>query len=238
MELNKQIPVKADRQDNGSLLVHSIFLTLQGEGPHTGEPAIFVRLGGCNLQCPQCDTEYTGDQVRRWIFNDLVNEIEETHRWKCLGNPLVVITGGEPLRQNIIPLINWLVKHRYRVQLETNGTLGIDKQALSDDTRYALEIVVSPKAGKVAESLHAFIIAYKYVINYGQISDDGFPETILGLPGKPARPHAGYHKKVYLQPADENDPTINQLNLKAAIHACTLYGHTLCLQIHKLIGLP
>lgn len=236
MKVNLQTPVKAERRDDGSLLVHSIFLTIQGEGPHVGEPAVFVRLAGCNLQCPGCDTEYT-ENARRLSFHDVTNAIQSIHRIQCIVKPLIVLTGGEPFRQNLIPLFNWLAKHSYRFQVETNGTLGLDKMALSDDARYRLEIVCSPKTNKVVASLHEFIIAYKYVVNDGEIAMDGMPETVLGLPCKPARPHEGYFKKIYLQPADELDPVLNQKNLDAAIHTCTEHGYTLCIQTHKLIGM-
>jgi organic radical activating enzyme len=236
-QINLQTPAKAEHLDDGSLLVHSIFLTIQGEGPNVGRPAIFVRLAECNLQCPGCDTTYTGDMVERLYFNDITRKIEDIQRWQCLVKPLIVITGGEPLRQNLVPLINWLIKHHYHVQIETNGTLGINTETLSRDARYDLEIVVSPKTNKVVESLHEFIIAYKYVVSENEIDDDGMPKTVLGLPTRPARPHTGYTGAVYIQPADEADPEANSRNLDAAIRACLMHGHTLCLQTHKIIGL-
>lgn len=236
-QINLQTAIKADRRDDGTLLIHSIFLTIQGEGPNVGQPAVFIRLGGCNLQCPGCDTTYTGHMLRRLTFREVIDQVQDTHRYNCQVKPLIVLTGGEPLRQNLIPLINWLTKHQYRVQIETNGTLGIDKDSLSDDARYNLEIVCSPKTHKVVESLHEFIVAYKYVVNAGDVADDGMPETVLGLPHKPARPHLGYHKRVYIQPADECDNVLNQRNLDTAIRVCTMFGYTLCLQTHKFIGL-
>ena len=39
--------------------VNEIFYTLQGEGAHSGIPAVFVRFSGCNLRCPWCDTDFT-----------------------------------------------------------------------------------------------------------------------------------------------------------------------------------
>ena len=52
-------PIEKRSRDADVLEVHSIFYTLQGEGPFCGSPAIFIRLAGCNLQCPGCDTDYT-----------------------------------------------------------------------------------------------------------------------------------------------------------------------------------
>jgi len=202
-----------------------------------GQPAIFVRLAGCNIQCPGCDTEYTGNSLKRLYFNELTDQVLRYAHGP--HKPMIVITGGEPLRQNIIPFVNWLSKHGFCVQIETNGTLGIDKTGLSDPARYNLEIVCSPKTGKVVESLHEFIIAYKYVVNEGDIDgQDGLPMGVLGLHVRPARPHDGYHKKVYVQPADEYDPIQNQRNLDAAVQSCLLFGHTLCMQIHKYINMP
>src|SRR6202012_6048960 len=57
--MNEQKPIAADYNSDGTVDVHSIFKTIQGEGPYCGERALFIRLYGCNLRCPGCDTEYT-----------------------------------------------------------------------------------------------------------------------------------------------------------------------------------
>ena len=59
MKTNTQEPEKIDRDRH--LDVHSIFHTIQGEGPYCGHPAVFIRLAGCNLQCPGCDTGRSDD---------------------------------------------------------------------------------------------------------------------------------------------------------------------------------
>ena len=97
-----------------------IFTSIQGEGLRQGEPAIFIRLAGCNLRCPFCDTKY----ARRGGEDMAVGEIlgivrlfrdEFPTRWVCL-------TGGEPLAQNVGPLVRRLKADGLRVQIETNGT--------------------------------------------------------------------------------------------------------------------
>ncbi|HEY6020017.1 MAG TPA: 7-carboxy-7-deazaguanine synthase QueE, partial [Candidatus Paceibacterota bacterium] len=54
-----QNPVSPIRHDKESFLVKDIFYTIQGEGPYAGRPAVFVRLGGCNLRCAFCDTDFS-----------------------------------------------------------------------------------------------------------------------------------------------------------------------------------
>ena len=52
-------PIRKAIFDNADFYeVQEIFLTIQGEGPYAGTPAIFIRLGGCNLACNFCDTEF------------------------------------------------------------------------------------------------------------------------------------------------------------------------------------
>jgi organic radical activating enzyme len=234
-QVNLQAPVK--RIDGtGPLLIHSIFRTIQGEGPHVGRPSIFVRVGDCNLQCPGCDTDYTSGNKTMTVeqmFND-INLLNNGNKFKSL----IVITGGEPFRQNLLPLIKVLTKHGYKVQIETNGTLGFDLYGANMDA-LQFDIVVSPKAGKVHSSLWSRIIAYKYVIDASHIDlSDGLPTAVLGMPGRPARPFKGYAYDVYIQPADEMSEELNKSNLEAAIYSCMKYGHRLCLQTHKSIGLP
>jgi organic radical activating enzyme len=238
LPINNQAPTKADRSIDGSLLIKEIFRTIQGEGPHVGAPSIFVRLGGCNLQCPGCDTDYTTD-AKRMTIAEITGDIMLIQNQNAF-KPLIVITGGEPFRQNLVPLINRLVDYNYKVQVESNGTLGIDQpMRLSKNAWNELEIVCSPKAGKVHNSLWPFIVAYKYVLNAGHMDpSDGLPSDVLGLPGRPARPHKGYEHKIYIQPADEMNEVFNKRNLDAAIQSCMKFGHRLCVQTHKYINLP
>src|SRR4051812_26652612 len=93
-----------------------IFLTIQGEGPEHGKAAVFIRTAGCNLDCPLCDTDYTTNR-KVVLIDDIVAKVKEL-RNKCL----VVITGGEPFRQNTTQyLCEKLLLKGYQVQIETNG---------------------------------------------------------------------------------------------------------------------
>ena len=65
---------KAEKGDGSVLQIQEIFPTVQGEGPHTGVPSVFVRLGGCNLACSFCDTEF--ENFENWSVDDIVAEVE------------------------------------------------------------------------------------------------------------------------------------------------------------------
>jgi len=227
--MNQQPIEKQHLDPRGRLDVHSVFLTIQGEGPFTGRRAIFVRLAGCNLQCPGCDTEYTEGR-ELWDWDALVMKI----RAMTNDEPyLVVITGGEPLRQNIIPLCAELVNLGYSVQVETNGTLYLD---LPQD----VIVVCSPKTGKFNEQLAGRIDFLKYVVKAGDIDPkDGLPLHALGHScGSEgvAKPATAEPILVYIQPMDEQDEGKNRVNLEAAMAGVMKHGYTLCLQTHKIIG--
>lgn len=221
------------------LLVHSIFFTIQGEGPNVGKPAVFVRLGGCNLQCPGCDTEYTHSAANERL-DSIITRIRMAFG-NYAGERLVVITGGEPLRQPIGMFTSELIKEGLIVQVETNGTCGFHSDYLwwveSHATQPRPQIVVSPKASKVHEDLFPFITAYKYVLDANHIdSSDGLPESVLGMPARPARPHEGFEGIVYVQPADEPEANgfANRNNMKAAVQSAMKFGYRLCIQTHKI----
>lgn len=231
--LNTQPILKADYHGEGLLTVHHLFATLQGEGPFAGDPAVFVRLWGCNLQCPMCDTDYSSQSygVRPGVLLKEIGDITPP-------NKFVVFSGGEPLRQNIVPAIRLLLSNGYTVQVETNGTLF--PQSLAFYRHARLTFVCSPKAGKINKDFAQHIGAYKYVLSHYDVDpEDGLPLHALGHPAKPklARPHKGFTGPVYLQPADENDTEVNQKNLEACLKSCMKYGYRLGLQTHKLIGL-
>lgn len=237
---NTQAPQKPDRRDDASVLVHSIFYTIQGEGPFAGQPAVFVRLAGCNLQCPLCDTEYTAQQLRmdpKQIHREIWITLTEdgTKRPPAGGPPLVVITGGEPFRQNLQGVVSTLLLCGHPVQIETNGTLF---QELPYDHK-RLTVVCSPKTSVVHKSLVPHVAAFKYVAGWTTLAGDGLPNIALAHPNRNGlyRPPHDWKGTIYLQPADEQNKGTNDRNMHAVIASCMKHGYRLCIQTHKIVGL-
>lgn len=242
MQYNRQPIEKREVTDGQVVQVHSIFHTIQGEGPFAGAPAVFVRLAGCNLQCPMCDTDYTArmgmtlNEISSAVYAARPRSIDGT--W-ATSTSLVVITGGEPFRQSIGMLVKYLTDVGYTVQIETNGTLFDPTVNVLSDRVF---IVCSPKTGTVHRLLLPWVAAFKYVATADSLrySPDGLPMHALEHPnnGMVARPPAGHPAAVYLQPVDEQDPVRNQKNVEAVVSACLRHGHRLCLQLHKIVNLP
>lgn len=234
--MNIQPTEPRDYCAHGTLEVHSVFKTIQGEGPFAGTPAIFVRLAGCNIRCPACDTDYTSRRHRREPERVLgaVNEWAGTATPRAVN--LVVITGGEPFRQNLGPLVRLLVLNGYKVQIETNG--------LIYDPLFPFQcatIVCSPKTASISPELASRVAAFKYVLQRGFVATDGLPVSTLGnrqAGNAPvARPPAGSSAEVYVQPLDEHDEAANAANTKAAVESSMKFGYRLCLQLHKFLSL-
>lgn len=241
MSINAQKPEPARHGDGQTLDVQEIFPTIQGEGPFTGHPSIFIRLAGCNIQCPGCDTDYTSDR-RKLGLDYLIETINMVRREDMPKCRLVVITGGEPLRQNVEPLIRALVAHQYRVQIETNGIICPDSVAeliVRDEPR--LKIVVSPKTSSIHPFLARHAHAFKYVLQASEIdADDGLPLKALGHKAKPrvARPAPEWLGPIYLNPMDEKDDGKNKANMQAVLASCMKHGYIAGIQAHKLWELP
>lgn len=218
--------------------VQEIFLTLQGEGPSAGTPAVFIRLSGCNLQCAFCDTDFDSSKLKM----HLDEVMEEVNHLASQRIGLVVITGGEPLRQDIVPLISALIDCGYNVEIETAGTLWVPQldvimQAAFEHHLKSVKIICSPKTGALNRELQPHIHAYKYIVQCDDVlDDDGFP---LLPNGKPlAKPSNLYTDGIYLQPCDHHDPVKNELSLQKAINSCMKHGYKLSIQTHKITGLP
>lgn len=236
--LNKQAPEAAAKGNGSTLDLHSMFYTLQGEGPHTGVPSVFIRLAGCNLQCPHCDTEYT--QGRTMVaLDDLVGKVA-AYQWEHNVN-LVVLTGGEPTRQPIAPLVRAIAKDLFmRVQIESNGVLPLPHDVLEMVDQDLVDYVVSPKTSRIHETTRQ-ATAFKYVIDHASINQlDGLPLHALGHKAAPhiARPHPEFPtRRIYVNPMDAQDPALNQLNLMACRDSALRHGYTCGVQLHKLLNL-
>lgn len=119
--------------------VVEIFDSIEGEGFRQGLPVTFIRLGGCNLRCPYCDTKYSWHNDGTWkeiSIEEIVNQVHFPH---------VTITGGEPLIQDgIIDLIDVLVTDKHcKVNIETNGTIYVrnfhEEHSLGDFVNYTID---------------------------------------------------------------------------------------------------
>lgn len=211
-----------------TLDVFKIWPTIQGEGPWVGSPAVFVRLAGCNLQCPACDTDYTSSRSY-YTPRELLGAVAG------YGTRLIVLTGGEPFRQTIGPFVCLAVESGKHVQIETNGTLFQEGLPYGDA---GLTIVCSPKTPSINPQLEPFVHSFKYVLDHRSVDDDGLPLTSMFLSTPIAKPpSATPPDRVFIQPLDEGDNDANQKNMKAALDSCTRFGYRLSLQIHKIIGL-
>jgi organic radical activating enzyme len=223
-----------EHTDNPAIFeVNSVFQTIQGEGPLSGHAATFVRLAGCNLRCSWCDTEF--EKRTFWGVESLSDRVEGMTR----PGGLVVITGGEPCRQEISSLILSLSDRERRVQIETAGTIW--RNGLEECT-----VVVSPKTHKIDPRIEALQPSYKYVIRAtDNFTDRGFPITNTqddrGRKVALAEPHPNHPTSdIYLTPCDEGplNHVANQANRAKVVELAMKYGYVAQLQIHKLLGLP
>ena len=189
--------------------VNEIFYSLQGEGWFTGTAATFVRLSGCNLKCPFCDTD----------FSHSVELSEQEIVAAVVKNPSshVVITGGEPVLQLTSSLVNKLKSAGKYVQIETNGTVPLPDSCDVD------WVTCSPKFEfcQSAELKIQRIDELKVVFN-------GRNDMSL---------YEGITAKVYsLQPCDMNDDDLNNACMAASVAYCKQHPQwRLSLQTHKIL---
>lgn len=217
----QNIITKPIKRYSGQFWVNSIFYTLQGEGIFSGQPAVFIRLRGCNLQCPFCDTQFDdGDQIKT---EDIINRVKELSQQRA---KLVVITGGEPFLQPIEHLCKYLLKAGFAVQIETNGTLW-------RPTPKRVYIVCSPKFDNKGEMfIHQQILrrasCLKFLISKNNAPFNSVPEAIEARARKMGLP-------IYVQPMDERNEISNKENLRWSTKLALEKGYNMSIQLHKLL---
>jgi len=157
-------------------IVHERFLTLQGEGLNMGRAAVFVRFAGCNLWsgreedratsvCTFCDTEFRGGD--RFEGADALADAVFALWPEAAAAPMVVLTGGEPLLQVDVALIDALHARGFFIAVETNGTqplpCAIDFVCLSPKSTAPVVLdradelkLVYPQADALPEKFAAF----------------------------------------------------------------------------------
>lgn len=222
--------------------VTDIWYTIQGEGPHMGKPAMFVRFSGCTLACFFCDTKWD-DNAEYISLEEIVDTIVRRTPPRC---DLIVFTGGEPLRQDLAPLFYQLRKrfeeergYAPHLQIETSGSIW--DPALDAFPSEELTVVVSPKTPTLNSLIEARADAYKYVIDaYGISETDGLPVVSTQQEGKKAhiaRPTRS-HVPIYVSPMDVQDEAQNKVNTMTVGRIALVYGYRVSLQMHKILELP
>lgn len=159
-----------------SYRVNEIFYSIQGEGKHTGMPAVFIRLAGCSMNCPFCDTKYAFAAGQEKTVREMLDEV------RAFACENVILTGGEPTEQDLLPLLRALKETGYTIHIETNGYKDADL-SLADF------ICVSPKK-YVSPQMLAKADVIKLVVG----KDTDLEDLTAYFP------YAGAHTQIYLQP--------------------------------------
>jgi 7-carboxy-7-deazaguanine synthase len=235
-----QNPIKKLEHDTDGetlqVVKSSPFYTIQGEGPFTGEPCVFLRLHGCHLACTFCDTQFSDPEDPVVGVDTIVKEIERVSPkgFMRTRHRLIVITGGEPMRQNIIPLVRQLANHGHTVQIETAGSFWLPH------VNIFAALIVSPKTSMVHENVARYARAFKYVINADtKFTTDGIPFADTqgrGTPKVLARPHETNNCQIFYSPMNEYNEERNKANFAAVRDASLKFGHTAGVQLHTILG--
>ncbi len=101
--------------------ITEIYASVQGETQYAGLPCTLVRTTGCDLRCSYCDTAYAFHGGQDLSLDEVVAEVHK------LGAPLVLLTGGEPMLQQEIPVLaERLIAAGHKVMIETSGAHPVD----------------------------------------------------------------------------------------------------------------
>jgi organic radical activating enzyme len=240
-----QNPIRSIVNEPLSLALETHFYTLQGEGPYSGMPALFIRLAGCNLACHFCDTQFETQADNLRLTDEIVAEL--IAKYTEGQRKFVVITGGEPLRQDFSRLAEALYATGTKlIQVETAGTLW--QPSLTSRIQIGdMVLVCSPKTPKVHVMVSSLCKHWKYVVTHGELSlEDGLPNrgTQNATKDKEVtlfRPVAHYadpympRNEIWVSPCDQYDPEKNRRNMFAARNSALMFGHRLSLQVHKIV---
>lgn len=228
------------KPDSGLFGVNEIFETVQGEATFTGTPAVFLRLQGCDVGCPWCDTKHTWQSdpaQQRTLVDVAYRKQQDAATWaeadlhgllailRTYRPRHLVITGGEPALYDLVPLSSALADEGWQVQLETSGTetIRIDERAF---------VTVSPKLGMPggkAVKMDALDRADEIKMPVGKQAD---VDLLIDLLKRADQFMADDHpRSIWLQPLSAS-PKATALCIEQA----TRHGFRVSVQTHKFIG--
>lgn len=219
--------------------LNDIYTCVQGEGCQTGVAMVLLRLHGCPVGCPWCDTKET------WVANPAnqvatirearganahYTEVDERTIARHIntfhpGPRWILLTGGEPAMQQLGPLVNELHEFGYKVAIETSGTArgvlgaGVDWVCVSPKIDMPGGLAVLPEVVAVADEV-------KMVV--GKQADIDKLDQLLA-----SAPTHGRERQVCLQPVSQSEAAT-----RLCIEVVQARGWRLSVQMHKYLRLP
>ena len=192
--------------------INEIFHSLQGEGYHSGTPAVFVRFSGCNLRCAFCDTQH--QQGTMMSFQDIVDEVN-----KYPNASLIVLTGGEPSLFIDEAFVTELKqKTGKKIAIETNGT-----RPLSSNLDW---MTFSPKTAFEGGDLEPCVLKCCDELKVVYLGQDLVQYDEIQA------------KHRFLQPCFCEDEVQRKANMKACVEAVMQNpGWRLSLQVHRILNI-
>lgn len=229
---------------NQKISVSEVFYSIQGEGKTMGHPAVFIRLGGCNLMCGGMGTQHDGelhngatwrcDTIEVWMKSTSL-PIDQVLPQDChdaiFNNSIsVIITGGEPLIQSdaLVELIRHikLINFNTMIEVETNGTIipSDDLLNLVDLWNCSPKLSSSgnPRGLRYNAAALAIIGGRNSIFKFVISSPDEIDEVLkYGVP----------NNKIWLMPAGENQDLLNE-NKQMVVELCKKYGFKYSSRLH------
>ena len=207
------------------------FHSLQGEGFHSGRSAFFIRLAGCEVGCPWCDTKHSWDSKKYPLFSidTLLSEIIEV---RLKGASFIVLTGGEPLQHNLDNFCK-IIKDKTYTDKNNSIKIHIETSGVNDFSGFYDWITLSPKRHKPPKDYFLDKCnEIKIIINDSK--DIQFARDIKAKVSKiKNQTHKYKDKKFFVQPAWNS-----KKGYRLAINfAKTNPDWTLSLQTHKYLSI-
>ena len=193
--------------------INEIFYSLQGEGFHSGTPAVFVRFSGCNLRCAFCDTQHQAGEMLS--LQEIVNEVN-----KCPIAPLLVLTGGEPslfIDEEFVAELKQ--KTGKKIAIETNGT-----RPLPSNLDW---VTFSPKTAFEGGNAKPCVLTHCDELKVVYLGQDlaQYDEIQANLR--------------FLQPCFVEDMEQRKANMQNCVEAVKTHPNwRLSLQVHRVLGIP
>lgn len=210
------------RYDGNKYPVVEIFTSVQTEGARCGTLTHFLRLAGCNLHCPFCDTDLNKFEMR--TPNEIMNRLCDLE-WKQRTACRLVITGGEPMVHDLWPLLTFLGS-RFKIAMESNGTLlGKVAKDQPEVLRWIDWLTISPKTRIPTHLLAVHAAEVKFIVpDHESLLIDNEELLLSIVKGKP---------HVFVQPEFNNPDSV-----KRCLEFMSVYPRLrMSIQSHKYLGL-